>query len=349
MAAAAALAFTAALLQAFNHSLFKSLLFIGDGAVLTGQRDIQSLGGLIHMMPQTAFTMLGGCLSISALPPFNGFVSGWLVFQAILLSPELPQWGLRLMVPAVGATLALGAALSAACFVRAYGIAFLGWPGSAAVTAAVETDGFSRAVTGAMLILCLLLGIIPRIGIDAIAPVTQLLVGQSIIPIAERRSSYNGLLVFVLITLSTPLLIEIIHRFASRGVRRRQTWDCGYPDPSPVTQYTADSFSRPIRCVPVAFHARARTDMPLPGDARPARLTVTMRDLPWDAIYVPTAEVIWFAAEKLNHLQFLTIRKYLSQVFMALVALLLTVALWQLITHLFVPATIGFPDCGGAA
>ena len=161
------------------------------------------------MMPQTAFLMLGGCLSISALPPLNGFVSEWLVFQAILLSPELPQWGLKLMVPAVGAMLALGAALSAACFVRAYGIAFLGRPRSAAVTAAVETDGFSRAAMGALLTLCLLLGIISGIAIDAIAPVTQRLVGQSmppqagidwlsIVPIAESRSSYSGLLVFVL-------------------------------------------------------------------------------------------------------------------------------------------------------
>jgi hypothetical protein len=153
----------------------------------------------------------------------------------------------------------------------------------------------------------------------------------SIVPIAESRSSYNGFLVFVFITLSTLLVIEMIHRFASRAVRRGPMWDCGYPDPRPVTQYTADSFSQPIRRVvgPVVFQARERVDMPLPGDARPARLTVTLRDLPWDAIYVPIAEVIWFAAEKLNHLQFLTIRKYLSLVFVALIALLLTVALWH--------------------
>ena len=300
------------------------------------------------MMPQTTFLMLDGCQSISALPPLNGFRSDRLVFQAILLSPETPQW-VKLMVPAVGATLALGAVLSAACVVRAYGIAFLGRPGSAAVTAAVETDGFSRAAMGALLILCLLLGIISGIAIDAISPVTQLLVGQlSIVPIAESRSSYSGLLVFMLITLSTPLVIEIIHRFASRAVRRGPTWDCDYPGPSSVTQYTADSFSQRIRRVfgPAVFQARERVDMPLPGDARPAGLTVTLRDLPWDAIYVPIAEVIWFAAEKLNHL---TIRKYLSLVFVALIALLLTVALWALSTRLFVPATIGSPNGGGAA
>jgi hypothetical protein len=195
---------------------------------------------------------------------------------------------------------------------------------------------------GVLLILCLLLGIVPGTVIDAIAPVTQRLVGHampqqagidwpSIVPIAESRSSYNGLFVFVFITLSTLLAIEIIHRFASRVVRRAPAWDCGYPDPSPVTQYTADSFAQPIRRVfgPVVFQARQSVDMPLPGDAHPARLTVALRDLPWDVIYAPIVEAIEFAAEKLNHLQFLTIRKYLSLVFVALIALLLTVTLWH--------------------
>src|SRR6478736_1085246 len=89
---AAALAFTAGLLHVFNHSIFKSLLFFGAGAVLTatGERDMEHLGGLIHRMPQTAFAFLIGCAAISALPPLNGFVSEWLIFQAILLSPQLP-------------------------------------------------------------------------------------------------------------------------------------------------------------------------------------------------------------------------------------------------------------------
>ena len=139
---AAALAFTAALLHVFNHSLFKSLLFFGSGAVLgaTGERDMEHLGGLIHRMPQTAFVFLIGCVAISALPPLNGFVSEWLTFQAILLSPQLPSWGLKLMVPAVGALLALSAALAAACFVKAYGVTFLGRPRTPAAAGAAETD-----------------------------------------------------------------------------------------------------------------------------------------------------------------------------------------------------------------
>jgi hydrogenase-4 component B len=89
MALAAALALTAGLLHVFNHSVFKSLLFFGAGAVLTatGERDMEHLGGLIHRMPQTAFAFLVGCAAISALPPLNGFVSEWLTFQANLAEP----------------------------------------------------------------------------------------------------------------------------------------------------------------------------------------------------------------------------------------------------------------------
>ncbi|TIW03798.1 MAG: hydrogenase 4 subunit B, partial [Mesorhizobium sp.] len=138
-------AFTAALFHVLNHSFFKSLLFFGAGAVLTatGERDMEKLGGLIHRLPVTSFVFLIGCVSISALPPFNGFASEWLVFQAILRSPELPQWGLKVIVPAVGGMLALSAALAAACFVKAFGITFLGRARSAAVERAHEVDRWS--------------------------------------------------------------------------------------------------------------------------------------------------------------------------------------------------------------
>src|SRR4029078_3020038 len=144
---AAALAVTAALFHVFNHSLFKSLLFFGAGSVLnaTGQRDIEHLGGLIHRMPQTAFLFLIGCVAISALPPLNGFVSEWLTFQAILLSPQLSSWGLKLLVPAVGALLALSGGAAAACFVKAFGVSFLGRPRTPAAANAIETNSNSLA------------------------------------------------------------------------------------------------------------------------------------------------------------------------------------------------------------
>jgi hydrogenase-4 component B len=343
MAWAAALALTAALLHVFNHSVFKSLLFFGAGAVLTatGERDMEHLGGLIHRMPQTAFVFLVGCAAISALPPLNGFVSEWLTFQAILLSPQLPSWGLKLMVPAVGALLALSAALAAACFVKVFGVSFLGRARTPAAARARETDRFSLAAMFLFAALCLIAGILPGFFIDALAPVVEALVGGrmpiqsgvewlSIVPIAESRSSYNGLLVFVFMVLSGGLAAWAIHRLASDKLRRAAPWDCGYPDASPATQYTASSFAQPIRRVfgTLVFLARERVDMPRPGDGRPARITVELHDLAWDTLYAPVAGAVGFAADRLNHLQFLTIRQFLSLVFAALVLLLLVLAIW---------------------
>ena len=341
---AAALAFTAALLHVFNHSLFKSLLFFGSGAVLTatGERDMERLGGLIHRMPQTAFVFLVGCAAISALPPLNGFVSEWLTFQAILLSPQLPSWGLKLLVPAVGALLALSAALAAACFVKAYGVTFLGRPRTHAAEAAKETDRFSLAAMIVLSVFCLLVGILPGLFIDALAPVSLSLIGAhmppqvgaqwlSIVPIAASRSSYNGLLVFMFMVISGTLAATAIHRLASDRLRRAPAWDCGYPDLSPMTQYTAASFAQPIRRVfgTMVFRAREHAEMPPPGDVRAARLDVEISDLIWDALYAPIASGIGLAADRLNRLQFLTIRQFLSLVFSALVILLLVLAIWS--------------------
>ncbi len=344
MAFAAALAFTAALLHVFNHSLFKSLLFFGSGAVLTatGERDMEHLGGLIHRMPQTAFLFLVGCAAISALPPLNGFVSEWLTFQAILLSPQLPSWGLKLLVPAVGALLALSAALAAACFVKAYGVTFLGRPRTPAAEKATETDRFSLAAMAVLALLCLIVGILPGLFIDALSPVATMLIGAhmpaqigaqwlSIVPIAASRSSYDGLLVFTFITISGSLAAFAIHRLASDRLRRAPAWDCGYPDLSPATQYTASSFAQPIRRVfgTMIFHAREHVEMPPPGDTRPAHFDVELSDPVWDTLYAPIVVGVSFAAERLNRLQFLTIRQFLSLVFAALVILLLVLAVWS--------------------
>jgi formate hydrogenlyase subunit 3/multisubunit Na+/H+ antiporter MnhD subunit len=344
MALAAALALTAALFHVFNHSLFKSLLFFGAGAVqsATGERDMDRLGGLVGRMPQTALTFLVGCAAISALPPLNGFVSEWLTFQAILLSPQLQASALKFMVPAIGALLALAAALTAAAFVRAFGVAFLGRPRSEAAENAHETDLWSRAAMFGLAGLCLMGGVLPGVVIDALGPVVKGLVGGqltsqttlpwlSIVPIADSRSSYNGLLLLGFIVASASIAAFVIHRIASRAVRRAPAWDCGFPDPSPATQYTAGSFAQPIRRVFATslFGAREELDMPPPGDMRAARFKSVLHDPVWETFYAPIAGAVSYAAERLNHLQFLTIRAYLSIVFLALVGLLLVLAVWN--------------------
>jgi hypothetical protein len=257
------------------------------------------------------------------------------------LSPALPQWGLKILIPGVGAVLALSAALAAACFVKAFGVTFLGRARSDAVAQAGEADRFSLAAMFMLAALCLLAGILPGFVIDALAPLTQSLVDGrmpaqagiawlAIAPISESRSSYDGLLVFLFITLAALLTASAIHRLASRRLRRGPPWDCGFPVPIPVTQYSATSFAQPIRRVfgTVFFAARERVVMPPPGDMGAASLAVTLRDLVWDEIYAPIARGVAFAADRLNALQFLTIRRYLSIVFVLLIVLLLVLALW---------------------
>jgi formate hydrogenlyase subunit 3/multisubunit Na+/H+ antiporter MnhD subunit len=340
---AAALAMTAALFHVLNHSLFKSLLFFGAGAVLTAtrERDMEHLGGLIHRMPYTSFLFLVGCAAISALPPLNGFVSEWLTFQAILQSPRLPQWGLKVLIPAVGTLLALSAALAAACFVKAFGVTFLGRPRTSAAAEAMEVDRFSLAAMSVLAGLCVLAGVLPGVVIDGLSPVVQGLLNDrmtaqggiswlSIVPVTERGSSYNGALVLLFVVISASLAVYLIHRFGSHALRRAPAWDCGFPNQDPMTQYTAGSFAQPIRRVfgAVVFRARETVKMPPPGDPQPARFHVVVKDLIWDYLYAPLVAFVEFASGKLNYLQFLTIRRYLSLVFIALVTLLLVLAIW---------------------
>jgi hypothetical protein len=272
----------------------------------------------------------------------NGFVSEWLTFQAILLRPELPQWGLKLMIPVDGGLLALTAALASACFVRMHGITFLGRPRSPAVLAAQEADAFSIVAMLIFASLCLGLGLLPGAVVDGLAPITTSLLGGhlptqmsdrwlSLIPVSFSRSSYNGLLVFLFVTASTLIVVFLVHQFGSSAKRRSPAWNCGFPDPQPETQYTAESFEQPIRRVfgSLVFQSREVVDMPAPGDMRPAHLTRFARDLVWDGLYLPVAAVVGATADRMNVLQFLTIRRYLGFVFVALVLLLLALALWQ--------------------
>ncbi len=344
MPGAAALAMTAALLHVFNHSLFKSLLFFAAGAVLnaTGERNMERLGGLIHTMPRTAIVCLIGCAAISALPPLNGFVSEWLLFQAVLVSLQVPQWPLKFLIPAVGALLALAAALAAACFVKVYGVAFLGRPRTQAAADAREVDRMSLAAMAALAGLCLLVGIVPGPVIDLLAPAVEATVGSrmpaqsflpwlSIVPIAESRSSYNGLVIFAFLVISGTLTAMFIHRFATRATRRSAIWDCGYPDPSAATQYSGSSFTMPIRRVfgSAVFYVREEVDMPRPGSPRAARFNVKILDPAWRLVFGPLVRLNGAIALRLNRLQFLTIRSYLTLMFCALIALLLVVVAWR--------------------
>src|SRR5262249_31802573 len=152
---------------------------------------------------------------------------------------------------------------------------------------------------------------LPGFVIDALAPVVQGLVAGrmplqaserwlSIVPIAETRSSYNGLLIFLFIALTASLAAYAIHRFASHAGRGGPRWACGDPDPSPAPQSPAGSFAQPIRRIfgTLIFLAREDVHMPLPGDRQAARLEVRLRDLVWDLFYAPVAGFVDVVADR---------------------------------------------------
>jgi NADH:ubiquinone oxidoreductase subunit 5 (subunit L)/multisubunit Na+/H+ antiporter MnhA subunit len=340
--AAAAIAMTAALLHALNHSWFKSLLFLGAGVVLhaTGRRDLDGLGGLVHRMPRTAALFLVGAFAIAALPPLNGFVSEWLLFQAVLAGHALQEPTLRFLTPAVGAMLALSAALAAACFVRVYGTAFLGRPRSNEAAAAHDAPPMAQLAMALLAALCILGGLIGAPLAASLAPVLRMTVGVglpvvadgptafSLIPFDMARSIYDAPIIAMFALTSSLLTIALVHRVSSRRTRRAPSWDCGYPNPSPITQYSASSFAQPLRRVygSTMLGAKETVDMPAPGDMRAARLDVRMTDYIWRWLYLAPARALLAASRRLNFIQYLSIRRYLVLMFVALVILLLIAA-----------------------
>jgi len=179
--ALAAIAWVASLYHLINHSLYKTLLFVGAGAVEseTGTRHMDRLGGLIKGMPVTAFLFLIGTLSIAALPPFNGFVSEWLTLQTMLRSAELSSTAVKLVFAMCGAGLALTAALAVTCFVKAFAMSFLGMRRLEEAKRVTEPSWSVRIPMAFLAVLCLALGMMPTYVIPALDSALAPLAGGS--------------------------------------------------------------------------------------------------------------------------------------------------------------------------
>jgi hydrogenase-4 component B len=177
----AAIAFVAALYHLINHSLYKTLLFVGVGAVetRTGTYDMDRLGGLIKAMPLAALAFLVGALSIAGLPPFNGFVSEWLTLQALLRSAELGSVGGKIVFALCGAGLALTAGLAVTCFVKAFAMSFLGVRRLDASRPVREAARPALAAMAILATLCLLFGVLPTYVVPALDAASTQLSGTS--------------------------------------------------------------------------------------------------------------------------------------------------------------------------
>ena len=329
----AGIALAAALYHALNHAFFKSLLFLATGSVLhaTHERSLGRLGGLIHRMPWVAWLALVGTLAIAGVPPLNGFVSEWLLLQAFLFTPSLPQSFVNMLVPLAAAALVLAVALAAYVMVKFYGVIFLGRPREPSLAHARDPGRRERFALAALAAGCVLLGVFPVAVIDAIDHVDRLLLGTAIsragesswlllAPIAADRSSYSPLIVLAVIVVVVLVTMRVVRRVWHGRVRRAPAWDCGFPLQTARMQDTAEGFGQPIRQVFEVFF-RIERHLPSPFDERP-RYAVRVTDRLWEWLYVPLARASDAVARFAGLMQRGRIGVYLTCSFVTLLALL---------------------------
>jgi hydrogenase-4 component B len=338
----AAVALAACLFHIFNHAVFKSLLFLSAGAVVhaTETRNMERMGGLIRRMPLTALCFLVGAISISGLPPLNGFVSEWLSYQALLGGFGSTLSLTRIVFPIAGSLLALTGALAAACFVRAFGIGFLALPRSSQATHAHEAHPSMLAGMGTLAALCIALGVGATLWIPVLDPlVVQLLntkVSGNLVlagSIALSSGSRNGgtvapaaLAGFLGLLTLLPGILVVVWRRHGRRVPG-PTWDCGLPGLTEDNEYTATAFSKPLRMIFAAFYQPRReiqtefevsayypTSIRFESGVEPAFET---------HLYTPLKERILARAGRLRTIQAGSIHAYLAYIFITLVVLLL--------------------------
>ncbi len=255
----AAIALIAGLYHTLNHALFKGLLFLGAGSVMhaTHTKNMEDMGGLLKAMPYTGLFFLIGSVSICALPPFNGFVSEWLTFQSLLLGFSSPSIASKIISPLGGAALALTGALAAACFVKAFGISFLGSPRSSHAEEVRESSPSMIIGMAFLALLCLVFGLFPGLVITALSPSVFSLTGAQgiaagsiFLPVAETASSLSP--AATLIAALAAALAVVLFLFAVGGRRKttyRDSWDCGMVGLTPRMQYSATAFTKPIRMI----------------------------------------------------------------------------------------------------
>jgi formate hydrogenlyase subunit 3/multisubunit Na+/H+ antiporter MnhD subunit len=332
--ALAALALTASLYHAINHAFMKGLLFLGTGSILhaTGERHLGKFGGLIHKMPSLALFMLIGSLALAGLPPLNGFVSEWLMLQAFLLSPGLPQPYINMLVPLAAAALALAAALAGFVMVKFYGIIFLGQPRDPGITDVHDAGIWERIGMICMVIGCIALGVFPTFVILHLDFVTQMLVNNSLgasavqtgwlvlTPIAAERASYSPLILFLIIVIGAVATTIMVKKFYHGRLRRGPAWDCGYPEQTARMQDTAEGFGQPIRQIFEWFMGIVK-QIPTPFDLHPHYHNET-HDRLWDLLYVPIKRLNEMIGTQVGKLQHGRIHIYLLYSFVTLLALL---------------------------
>lgn len=246
------LGFAGAALHVVNHAVFKSLLFLGAGAVQhgTGTREIDRLGGLARRLPATTALFALGAAAISGLPPLNGFVSEWLVYLGFLDALDRPRGDLLAFAAAGAPVLALVGGLAAACFAKVVGVVFLGSPRSAGAEGAHEAPAAMLAPMGALAAVCLAIGLAPQAVVPALARAAAAWARLDPAPLrasaeaAAASASRVSLVAVVLLLLAAAVWALRGRRLAAAPLAAPvETWSCGFAAPTARIQYTGSSFA----------------------------------------------------------------------------------------------------------
>lgn len=310
----ATISLLAALFHSLNHALFKSLLFLTAGSVVhaTHTRDIEKMGGLVHRMPSTAGLFFVGALAIAALPPLNGFASEVLIFISFFSSIAVADPLFKVLLFLCLGLFALTSALSAACFVKAFGSVFLALPRSKECGEAKEVPVLMLAGPAILASACILLGLF--------AAQIFLLTGFAV-PMPDL------FLVGLLLLAMLVLTFAALYFTASREVRVTGTWGCGTPSLQPAMEYSGHGFSEPIDIIfSTVYRTRMKNERTFfdqrncifAGGTAEIRLIKVFEEY----LYLPIAQASYRAAGVVSRLQSGCLDTYLLYVFCAVIAVI---------------------------
>ena len=326
----------AGLYQLVNHGVYKTLLFLEAGVVehTTGSRDMNALGGLIHRLPKSTVITLIGTLGIAALPPLNGFVSEWLIFQGLFQGFRIDNYLVGILIVVAGASLALTAGLAIMAFARAFGIPYLGMPRSRGAAGASER-GQPIAGPALLAVACVALGVGAPLVLTLLDRVARATTGLDIharllVPKLTVIPGYTGfsgfsptyLAVFLVCIAAVPVLIFLAGR--PRGATRKApVWDGGILSFSPRMQYTATTYANPTRVTFDEFyrpehHVERASDDPA-GRSGPVHYRYRVMPIFERYLYVPLVRAVQWLADLVRPIQSGDVNLYLLYIFVVVI------------------------------
>lgn len=336
-----ALAICACLFHCFNHTLFKGSMFLSAGSILysTHTKNMDELGGLIKKMPVTALLVLCGALSISAIVPFNGFISEWLTYQSLFASIISEKAGINILLIIAVAALAMAGALALASAVKLFGISFLGKPRSEHAIDAKEVPCLMSIGTGILAALCLFVGLFPMLILKLIDGTVFSVTGISIfeqleggfliayMPLNVSGNSISPLALILALAVIIIIALLIIRVIGGKYIERKYgTWDCGFEALNSRMQYTATGFSKPIKIVfKTLFRTSRATIVTQAVDYHPESIEykTTSENIFEKYIYKLFGDKIrMFSNAAKLRVQTGNIRRYLLYIFLAVVVLM---------------------------